>query len=187
MIGKPCPGYLTDWDRNLREQNPRVGDERSRANYVAHEGTLTITYYPEAVLADLSGGLVDGSKCIRRLFDDFMLSPLSSSPSMPGASSGSGCLSMVPHVFATTPPDSVLRPAVHATAYAYARNTTNQTAYTIKACESYDQSLGQLNKDLLDVAIATSDATLCAILVLGLYEVGHFIRNCSGMVADQSR
>ena len=180
MIGKPCPGSRTDWDRNLREQNPRVGDEHSRANRVAHEGTLTTTYYPEAVVADLSGGLVDGSKCIRRLFDDFMLSSLSSSPSMPGASSGSGCLSMVPHVFATAPPDSVLRPAVLATAYAYARNTT-------KACESYDQSLGQLNKDLLDVAIATSDATLCAILVLGLYEVGHFIRNCTGMVADQSR
>ena len=185
MIGKPCPGYLTDWDRNLREQNPRVGDEHSRANHVAHEGTLTTIYYPEALFTDLNGGLVDGSKCIYRLFDDFMLCSSSSSPSIPGASSGSGCLSMVPHVFSTAPPDSVLRPAVLATAYAYARNATNQIAYMIKACESYDQSLRQLNKDLLDVAIAMSDATLCAILVMGLYEVGHFIRNCSGMTADQ--
>ena len=154
---------------------------------MAHEGTLTAIYYPGALLSDLDRGLVDGSRCVHRLFDDFMLSSSSSSHAMPGASSGTGCLSMVPHVFTTAPPDSVLRPAVLATAYAYARNTTNQMAYTIKACESYDQSLRQLNKDLLNVTIATSDATLCAILVMGLYEVGDFIRNCSGINADQPR
>ena len=55
-------------------------------------------------------------------------------------------------------------------------------AYTIKACESYDQSLRQLNKDLLNVTIATSDATLCAILVMGLYEVRETL---SETVAEQ--
>lgn len=184
MIGKPCPGYLTDWDRNLREQKPRLDDELSKADHMTLEGTLTTRNYPEALLADLNEELIDEHRCIHRLFDDFMFSSSSFSPSVPGASSGSGCLSMVPNVYTNAPPDSVLRSAVLATAYAYARNTTNQMAYTIKACESYDQSLRQLNEDLLVMAVAMSDATLCAILVLGLYEVELSVQQCCGLTAD---
>ena len=184
MIGKPCPGYLTDWDRNLREQNPRMGNGLLKANYMTPESTLTTENYPEALLADQHQGLIDERRCIHRLFDDFMLSSSSFSPSVPGASSGSGCLSMVPNVYTNAPPDSVLRSAVLATAYAYARNTTNQMAYTIRACESYDQSLRQLNEDLLVMAVAMSDATLCAILVLGLYEVELSVQHCCGSTTD---
>ncbi len=83
-----------------------------------------------------------------------------------------GCwLTVIPGMYAAAKSNSALCLAVKATAHAYARNLLATTECTIQACEYYDQSLRALQLDLASNTNVINEELLCAVLILGLYEV----------------
>jgi hypothetical protein len=100
---------------------------------------------------------------IRLFFQDYGLTPCSDKRSR-------GWLNFLPRLYEASPYDPVLQPALFAVAYANIAQKTDSPYFLMKAISYYHVSLEMINKALSDRIIATSDITMTAVLLLGLYE-----------------
>lgn len=82
-----------------------------------------------------------------------------------------GFLNFLPSLYLKATEKSLLRIAVFATAYANLAQKTERPDITIKALSYYRRALQIVNTVLSENLETTSDSTMTAVMLLGLYEV----------------
>lgn len=89
----------------------------------------------------------------------------------PDASGNPGWLEFLPDLYGASNETSCLKPSLAAVSYA---NLTNQSSIpwmSVQARHSYGEALRSINSALRDPEQATTDETLTAVFLLGLFEV----------------
>lgn len=82
-----------------------------------------------------------------------------------------GWLDFLPDLFERYPQSSALNNAVCAAAYANMAQKMDNTALALESVSFYRKSLETVNNSLSDPKTATSDVTMTAVILLGIYEV----------------
>jgi hypothetical protein len=88
-----------------------------------------------------------------------------------------GYYSYIPSVYSTVPEGSALGEAITSLGMAGIANSKKDTKLMINANFKYTSALHTINAALRDPHEAKTDQTLVAVMLLGLFEVCHFIVN----------
>jgi hypothetical protein len=104
-------------------------------------------------------------------FTDYVLAVCGPSP---------GWLGFLPELYGQSADDSLLRLAVCTVAYAHLAQKHGKQDFSVKALAYYQRILGVMSEALVGVAGPVNEATMTAVILLGLYEVkGLWIMNRS--------
>jgi hypothetical protein len=95
-----------------------------------------------------------------------------------------GYYSYVPSVYGTVPEGSALGEAITSLGMAGIANSKKDTKLMINANFKYTSALHTINAALRDPYEAKTDQTLVAVMLLGLFEVCHFIVNVTIITAN---
>jgi len=177
-VGKSCPGYATEWDLSHRDENEKVyakvhtfqtAVSNDSATRLASHSPTSPSHHP----FDISSCHTLSIRCeilsedfhahaICLFFRDYVLIPCGICP---------GWLNFLPDLYKEIPENSALHNAVCATAYANVAQKTRRHELSIKSMLYYRNSIGMLRATLSDNLSASSEATIAAVILLGLYEV----------------
>ena len=183
MIEKPCPGFPDPWDLMFRSENeafrppvmdispdhPLLVSNSSKLIEQSVQFDAVKCYHHPGGFAGRSFSPAsgpseqDGNLCIESFFEDFITSY--------NINTDAGYLSFLPGMYGTVASSSSLHLAVRAAAFAYRGNKMQVRQGEVRAQELYGRALRALKTDLESPGIATSNVTLTAVLILGLYEV----------------
>ncbi|KAH7312052.1 hypothetical protein BKA65DRAFT_159393 [Rhexocercosporidium sp. MPI-PUGE-AT-0058] len=173
-IGKQCPGYLDDWDINFRSENDalrakaavqqRPADEKSAAPSMLEVfGAGSSRSCTPSTAVYLSDQLVDNihQHAISLFFQDYTIESCGRCP---------GYLDYLPQLYGRSNRNSLLTVALLAVAHANIAQKLERQDIAIKAMSYYRKALRLANAVLAKNVEATSDNTMTAIMLLGLYE-----------------
>ncbi|KAH6705157.1 hypothetical protein BKA61DRAFT_739588, partial [Leptodontidium sp. MPI-SDFR-AT-0119] len=173
-IGKQCPGYLDGWDLNFRSENDALLAKAATQQRPVHGKSSTLGISQISSAGSSASGSPNTSPflgdevadsihqhAILLFFQDYTIESCGRCP---------GYLNYLPQLYGRSTKNSLLPVALLAAAYANMAQKFDRQDIAIKAMSHYRKALRVANAVLSNNLETTSDTTMTAIMLLGLYE-----------------